>query len=117
VRAKVLAHSLVVVEDLISLPMNWAIQIAVASAFAPVPPMSQNARTVISGSRGTLRDAVGGLGLGQRLGVVGARHDRHEIAFPNMLVLVWALLLVLQAGLVERLGEPGVIPPVQFDDL
>ena len=43
-----LAHSKyrikIIVETLISMPMNWQIQIEQASAFAPVPPMSQYAR-------------------------------------------------------------------------
>ncbi|MEK9144313.1 MAG: hypothetical protein AAB339_01735 [Elusimicrobiota bacterium] len=42
------------INNTISRPTNWAIQIAQASALAPVPPMSQMARRVIRGSAATL---------------------------------------------------------------
>jgi hypothetical protein len=45
--------------------MNCAIQIAVASAFNPVPPMSQNAE-LISGISGHVADAA--------LALASARH-------------------------------------------
>ena len=42
--------------------------------------------------------------------------NRSEVAFPNVVVLVWALSEVFQALALQNLGEPRIVAPVHLND-
>src|SRR5262249_1806953 len=116
VRGERLALGLVVIQhadfasDELSYPNGRGVSLCARSA--NVPESAQRHQRI---SRHIANAAVF-LRLAEALGEVCALTGAYQVAIPNVLVLLGPLLEVGYALLVQGLGKPWVVAPVQLDD-